>query len=570
MTPARHQPPGRGILGRHHRPSSGEGAVDCDAPPPGRRRAGGRWLARAGAALAVLLGGLLAAGVLPPSDATSDGAPSEILPELPVTAMNERVAAANNTPDLAVDPTDDDFVVMAHRLDAPDFSCALQVSGDGGRTWLPADPIPQLPEGAEKCYAPEVAFDRDGRLYYLFVGLAGDGNQPMGVFLTASDDRARSFRPPVQVLGPRNYAVRLALDPTVGEQGRLHLAWIAATRDPPLGGFAPADNPIRHAYSDDGGQSWSEPTRVSDPDRDRVVAPALAVGADRTVHLAYYDLTDDAVDYRGLEGPTWQGTWSLVLATAPDGRRFGDEVVVTDAIEPHERVLLIFTMPPPALASGPAGRVCTAWTDARFGDADALARCSADGGASWHDLVRLNDDAESTGAVQYQPQLATAPSGRIDAVFYDRRDTAERTSDETDAGFNHVSYTYSTDGGQSFAANRRLTSAASFTGIGQRYTVTSAQGRAEWGSRMGLASRQDRAVAAWTDTRNQRRGTGQDLFATTVVFSPPGGFGTAWPRLAGAALLAGAVVVLAWWRRSRARAPAAARDGGSVPAGPRD
>ena len=75
-------------------------------------------------------------------------------------------------------------------FDALDFGCALEVSGDAGGTFVPANPVPTLPPGAEKCYGPEVAFDRKGTLYFLFVGLRGTGNTPMGVFLTSSSDRA--------------------------------------------------------------------------------------------------------------------------------------------------------------------------------------------------------------------------------------------------------------------------------------------------------------------------------------------------------------------------------------------
>lgn len=82
----------------------------------------------------------------------------------PPTAMNQIVKPANNSPSLVADPTDGRFVVLANRLDASDFGCALQVSGDGGHSWIPADPVPNLPPGAEKCYAPEAAFDRTGRL----------------------------------------------------------------------------------------------------------------------------------------------------------------------------------------------------------------------------------------------------------------------------------------------------------------------------------------------------------------------------------------------------------------------
>ena len=92
-------------------------------------------------------------------------------------------------------------MVLANRLNGPDFGYAVQVSGDAGRNWISIDPLPQLPEGADKCYAPEIAFDADGVLHYLFFGLAGQDNQPMGVFLTSSDDRAQTFTALRQVLG---------------------------------------------------------------------------------------------------------------------------------------------------------------------------------------------------------------------------------------------------------------------------------------------------------------------------------------------------------------------------------
>jgi hypothetical protein len=127
--------------------------------------------------------------------------------EVPATATVESRGVAMNSPMLAVDPTNSRFVALAHRQDAPDFGCGLEVSGDGGAGFVPADPIPTLPPGAERCYAPEVAFDGKGTLYFLFVGLHGAGNNPMGVFLTTSTDNGRTFGTPRQLLGPSNYQV---------------------------------------------------------------------------------------------------------------------------------------------------------------------------------------------------------------------------------------------------------------------------------------------------------------------------------------------------------------------------
>jgi hypothetical protein len=443
-------------------------------------------------------------------------------------------------------------VVVANRRDAPDFDCDLQISGDGGRGWLSVVPVPELPAGADKCYAPEVAFDADGVLYYLFVGLQGAGNEPMGAFLTVSRDRGRTFTMARQVLGPRNFGVRMAIDHTMGDSGRMHLVWLHATSEPPTGGFGPPPNPIFTAHSDDGGQTFSEPLQVSDTSRERVVAPAVALGPDHAVHVAYYDLGRDAIDYRGLEGPTWTGTWSLVISSSIDGaENFERGVVVDDQVTPNERVMLVFTMPPPTLAAGD-NQLCAAWTDGRKGDADAVVRCSLDRGRNWGPLHRLNDDPVGNGRSQYLPRLSLSPGGRIDAIFYDRRSNVENLA-------NDVYYTYSTDGAQSFAANVRITREGSDSRIGQQYAVVSARGQVEFGSRLALLARSGSALAVWTDTRNSKpETTAQDLFATEIVL-PTADDASGGGRVAGSVLLLAGLAALATSAiRGRGRRGAAA------------
>lgn len=484
-------------------------------------------VAATAAGAVALLGAALAAGVLPPKPLGSSGT-ARVVDEVAVTPTVMDAEFSSNSPMIAAEPGEPRFVVIANRLEAPDFSCALQVSGDGGRTWVTAQPVPKLPEGAEKCYAPEVAFGRDGILHYLFVGLAAPGNRPMGAFLVTSSDRAQSFSPPRRVLGPLNFGVRMAIDREAGKAGRIHLAWIAATSDPSLGGFGPPPNPVVTAHSNDGGRTFSEPVQVSDARRERVVAPALALGADHAVHVGYYDLGRDALDYQGLEGPVWEEPWLLVVATSSDGGgSFGPGRVVDDDIIAAERVMLVFTMPPPALVGGADGLVCAAWTDARHGDADAFSRCSRDLGRTWAPARRLNDDRVGNGTTQYLPRLSLSPGGRLDAVFFDRRDDATNVR-------NHVYFTSSSDG-RRFAANGRISSERSDTRIGQQYVHGSAKGLYEIGSRLALLSQEGRAIAAWPDTRHWTPGTtGQDIFSATVALPERRGQGR---RLFGAALL---------------------------------
>ena len=436
--------------------------------------------------------------------------------ESPATAMFAAQGVAMNSPMLAVDPTDSRFVVLAHRQDAPEFGCGLQVSGNGGLGFVPANPVPTLPPGAERCYAPEVAFDRHGKLYYLFIGLHGQGNNPMGIFLTTSTDNGRTFDTPRQLLGPSNYQVRMAIDRSMGNDGRIHLVWLKAANDDLLGGLPPADNPLLASHSDDGGKTFSTPVRVSDPARPRSIAPALAVGADHRVHVTYYDLRDDVRDYQGLEGPAWDGAWSVVATTSSDGgKTFAPSVVVDDAVVPPGRVMLIYTMAPPtlAVADGDGGNLYTAWWDSRAGNADVYLSRSTDGGRVWSEPLRVNDDASGGAkADQYLPRVSVAPGGRVDVLYLDRRNDPNNVR-------NDVYFTYSTDGGRTFAASTKVTSEPSDSRVGQRYQLPSAQGQFEFGNRLGLVSTRAGAIGAWPDTRNALLGSAdQSVFTSRLTF----------------------------------------------------
>ena len=487
------------------------------------------------------------AGVVPVRAALA-AATAKAAEEVPVTATNLLDKVANNSPQLVRDPTDARVVILANRIDAPDYGCALQVSGDGGRSWLPADPVPELPAGAEKCYAPEAAFDRNGRLYYLFAGLKGLGNTPMGIFLVTSADRGATFSRPRKLLGPQLFSVRMAIDRDMGRRGRIHLVWIEATSPPPLGGFGPPPNPIMAAYSDDGGRTISTPVQVSDRSRARVAAPALALGPHHAVHVVYYDLKDDAVDYQGLEGAVSEDTWSLVSTSSSDGgRRFARGRQVDGSVVPAERVMLIYTMPPPSAVVDGAGRLYVAWHDARNGDSDVFVRHSDDQGKSWARAVRVNDDEVRNGHSQYLPRLSLAPGGRLDVIFYDRR--RDRSNRGTD-----VYFSSSEDHGTLFGPNLPLTRLNFDSQIGPRYGVPSAVGSFEFGSRLALLSDRSRAFAAWTDTRNTLRGPpAQDIFAAEVEL--PGGRRGSGGRLpaAGIAIASGVGALVAWRLRRRAR-----------------
>jgi hypothetical protein len=264
----------------------------------------------------------------------------------------------------------------------------------------------------------------------------------------------------------------------------------------------------------------------------------------------------------------WDGTWSVVLSSSTDGgQTYGGHTVVHGDVVPPERVMLIFTMPPPTLAVDAQGGMYAGWYDIRNGDWDVFVTRSTDRGRTWGPPQRVNDDPLGNGRHQSLPKLWVAPGGRVDIIFNDRRDDPGNER-------NHVYYSWSSDGGNTFAPNRRLTSESSHTRVGVQYVGPAAVGLVEFGSRLGLESTDDRVVAAWTDTRIVAdspdeppdvipRANDQGVYATEVLFGPRNlppppqdDSSTPWGAIVGGlavAAAAGVAAALVLRRRTRAR-----------------
>jgi len=461
-------------------------------------------------------------------------------------ARNPGDISANNSPALARNPLRPHNLVVASRIDSPEYSCGLYVSLNGGRRWS-ATRVP-IPKGEEpKCFAPDVTFARDGTMYMSYVTLRGAGNVPHAAWLVRSKDGGRTLSQPAKVLGPRAFQVRLTADPT--RAGRLYLTWLQAAQTG-LFSFVSPGNPIRFARSDDGGATWRRPVRVSSPARARVVAPAPAVGRDGEIYVLHLDLGDDRLDYegehRGRGGRPYAGPFKLVLSRSQDGGATWAESVVEDRIVPTER-FVVFLPPFPSVAVDPrSGRIYAGFHDGRLGDPDVWVWSLPRGGRSWEGPVRVNDTRERDSSSQYLPRLAVAPNGRLDVVYYDRR------ADPRDAR-NDVSLQSSADSGKSFG-ERVLLSGRPFD---SRIGSGSERQMPDIGNRLGLLSGDAGAFAVWSDTRGGTVDSNkQDIAGALVAFSERAGLGKPARyglRYGGIALaLAGLALFLAA-RRSRKR-----------------
>jgi hypothetical protein len=74
---------------------------------------------------------------------------------------------------------------------------------------------------------------------------------------------------------------------------------------------------------------------------------------------------------------------------------------------------------------------------------------STDGGTTWSDPVRVNDDANDW-AWQWFATMSVSPDGRIDVIFNDTR------NDEPQGNISELFYTYSTDAGETWSANEPI------------------------------------------------------------------------------------------------------------------
>jgi len=174
---------------------------------------------------------------------------------------------------------------------------------------------------------------------------------------------------------------------------------------------------ILFAKSTDAGETWSEALQINEIsgnclDGDSTTEGAVpTVGPDGTIYVSwafneklYFDRSSDG-------GKTWLDK-DLVVAAQPGGwdidvegvsRANGMPVTVCDLSE-----------------SDYSGRVYINWVDDRNGNYDVWVISSDDGGDTWTDAQKINDDLDS--ADQFFTWLTIdQTNGNLYAVFYDRR-----------------------------------------------------------------------------------------------------------------------------------------------------
>jgi len=337
-----------------------------------------------------------------------------------------RVGDAANEPSIAVDPNNPDRMAVGWRqfnTQSSSFRTAgWAYSQDGGQTWTHPGAIQPSAFRSD----PVLDVDAEGNFFYnsLGAGLSCD------VF--RSSDGGVTWGSSVPARGGDKQW--MAIDRTGGTgDGHIYAVWNRA--------FSTCSGDFTR--STDGGLFFSP--CVSTPSSPRL--GTMDVGPDGTVYIAgatpFLVLVSTTLQ-NGVGGLTFDFTQAVNLggsvqfSTGPNpGGLLGQAYVATDHSNGPTAGNVYFLAS--AAPSGPDP------LDVRF------AR-SEDGGQTWSESVRVNDDPLDANAWQWFAMMDVAPNGRIDVVWCDTRN-------HPGSFLSELFYAYSHDGGRTWSANAALTPA---------------------------------------------------------------------------------------------------------------
>ena len=399
-----------------------------------------------------------------------------------VVGPNLRVGPGQfNEPWIAASPDNPDFLIAVTQtggMSFPDPSMALTLSTrsnaaflsrNGGVAWEPVT----LPGDEPGAFDPMVVPGPDGRMWilYCYVGANTMGgllpDQPVRtngtIMVWSTDDEGATWTGPARLRSPvpPDHA-RIAADWSDGpNRGRLYVVW-NDVRD----SFIRDDFQLFLHTLDDGGATVSEPKLLTTIPGGKLVATEPVVLSDGALLVTFYQYFFPLTDEENARMP-------FFTMRSEDGGETFTEPEVAFRVGTHSwpyaqtEMTSAFTLPIVAWdrTEGPHGdNIYIVWDGVTGGDAAAVAtsdvwfRYSTDGGRSWSDQMRLNDNERPAPGDPLDdrmlPVVEVNRDGVVGVAWYDRRRDDTRRCWE-------LFFTSSSDGGETFAANVPVASAPS-------------------------------------------------------------------------------------------------------------
>lgn len=459
-------------------------------------------------------------------------------------------------PAAAIDPTDDRRVVVV-AADIQAEKCLAYRSLDRGATFRelqgpdfgPFTDCGLNKAGISKNLRTRVAFDPEGVLYWVVAVAEPAAQGGRSIVLARSTDAGDTWttttvtRAPA-VSRPEDAVANFVPDLFVNQVGKgPRTVWVSWRRS-----FTPDSKKGTEGWaaaSTDGGRTFAPEVRglTADPGFD---APRVVVDAAGAVYWFQRERLP-----RAPAGEAPKPARILMARSTDGGRTWAEGDVGQSGLVLEE---------PLAAVSEDGKTLYLAWEDTSNGDLDLFFKSSGDGGRTWSQPVRVNDDPVKNKRTQKWPRMSVAPNGRIDLVWYDYRHEDKDTPDN-DLEFylgavNDAYYAYSDDGGKTFSPNVRATSSS----VDRTFGTYNTQYFVEVPAAVGSS---DKGVfVAWSDTRLANPDTqAQDIFGARVEVPDSGGgiSGRAWLIAAEVALIVAGLALLVGVARRRGKAvPSAA------------
>jgi hypothetical protein len=339
--------------------------------------------------------------------------------------------AAQSETAIAVDPTDRKHLLAASNDLAGGATARVYESFDGGLTWGNSGLHLTV-----FCYDPWLDFNAAGDAFFSY---------------ECSDQRV-AFRKAGQTTWTTHKFNNAGSFP---DRDMIQLDTTAASPFADSAYIGYDDNGNNNAahlmYSRDGFTNWLQSPKINDGN-----APTIGVNAatapNGTVYATWEDFTRKAiVTDRSTNGAVTWGADHVVHHFRIDTTSF----FILIPPQP-QRGVLPMPMTEVAPAGTPfAGRLYVTYMDRPVGGGpgtNIYETYSDDGGVTWSPEVKVNDSPN--GVWDFHPAIAIAPNGTVGISFYDtRNDTRGKRTDQFIA--------FSTDGGVTWSANQRITTAPS-------------------------------------------------------------------------------------------------------------
>jgi hypothetical protein len=489
----------------------------------------------------VVVGAAFTMTLLPASP--SQGAPPAGAPVVgPAVQVTRDIdpSRAYNQPQVAVDPKDPQTIaIIGANYNAG--ACGVQVSLDGGLTWR-AGKGNAKPTDDKTCVRSDSGPYLDGAFANgtIYLASASDdfgGQQDVNnLYLSRSTDLGDTWETTIahkggdaveftevngtKKIGGEHFSlVRMGIDYNNPKYVYVGARLGHADRTPPYGLFGNVSLRAVVVASEDGGKTWGPMTDLlAGLPRDQFVGsrlPAITVGNDGTVYAFSRERTapnNPASPATATSAPGSPGAGGrLFLSTSTDHGKTWTTKSIDDSGVPCTAC----TADPEAAYNAKTGELYVIFGQRENADAEqnVWIKRSTDGGKTFGPSIQVNHD--KTARDHQYPQISVAPNGRVDVAWHDWRNDTQFNPGGTRSKETYwdAYYSYSTDGGQTWAEDIRMSDRSMNKNEG--YSFHDNYGL---GGPMGIASTDAAALVAWGDSR---RGSIQlpveDYYFTSAV-----------------------------------------------------